>query len=237
MSDPSGATSETFVSLDVGSWRAAGVEQLGTKPKQWLRDDRDRLWLWKAATTNVSAAGRYPKGDDWAERVVTEIARSLGVPVAMTELAMREGQPGTVSLSVVDPDSESLVHGNELLAELGVVGIDPHDRAGYTVEAVEQVLSGLDGGLDGLSAFHCFAGYLMLDALVGNTDRHQENWAVIADSGGNRRLAPSFDHASSLGFLLDDRRVEMLTSRDRNQLPEAWADRARTRFERPPPPD
>ena len=109
MSDPSGATSEPFVSLDVSSWRAAGVEQLGTKPKQWLRDDRDRLWLWKAATSNLSAAGRHPKGDDWAERVVTEIARHLGLPVAMTELAMRAGQPGTVSLSVVDPDSESLV--------------------------------------------------------------------------------------------------------------------------------
>ena len=237
MSDPSGAASEPFVSLDVSSWRAAGVEQLGTKPKQWLRDDRDRLWLWKAATTNLSASGRHAKGDDWAERIVTEIARQLGLPVAMTELAMRAGQPGTVSLSVVDPDSESLVHGNELLAELGVVGIDPHDRAGYTVEAVEQVLSGLDSGLDGVSAFHCFAGYLMLDALAGNTDRHQENWAVIADAGGNRRLAPSFDHASSLGFLLNDpQRVQMLTSRDRNQTPEAWADRARTRFEGHPHP-
>lgn len=237
MSDPSGATSEPFVSLDVSSWRAAGVEQLGTKPKQWLRDDSDRLWLWKAATTNLSAAGRHAKGDDWAERIVTEIARQLGLPVAMTELAMRAGQPGTVSLSVVDPDSESLVHGNELLAELGVVGVDPHDRAGYTVEAVQQVLSGLDGGLDGVSAFHCFAGYLMLDALAGNTDRHQENWAVIADAGGKRRLAPSFDHASSIGFLLNDpQRVQMLSSRDRNQTPEAWADRARTRFEGHPHP-
>ena len=60
---------------------------------------------------------------------------------------------------------------------------------------------------------------------------------MIADAGGNRRLAPSFDHASSLGFLLNDpQRVQMLTSRDRNQTPEAWADRARTRFEGHPHP-
>lgn len=93
---------ESFVSVDVSGWRAAGVEQLGTKPKQWLRDDRDRLWLWKATTTNLSAAGRHAKGDDWAERIVTEIARQLSLPVAMTELAMRAGQPGTVSLSWAD---------------------------------------------------------------------------------------------------------------------------------------
>jgi len=90
VSDPSDATSDPFVSLDVNSWRAAGVEQLGTKPKQWLRDDHERLWLWKAVTTNLSASGRHAKGDDWAERIVTEIARQLGLPVAMTELAMRE---------------------------------------------------------------------------------------------------------------------------------------------------
>lgn len=37
------------------------------------------------------------------------------VPVATTELAIRDGQRGTVSLSVVDPDTESLAHGNEQL--------------------------------------------------------------------------------------------------------------------------
>jgi len=77
--------------LDVTAWRAGGEEQLGTKPKQWLRDPADRLWLWKAATWNPSPSGEYRKGDDWAERVVTEIARSLDVPVATTELAERAG--------------------------------------------------------------------------------------------------------------------------------------------------
>lgn len=30
MSDPAGAMTESFVSVDVSGWRAAGVEQLGT---------------------------------------------------------------------------------------------------------------------------------------------------------------------------------------------------------------
>ena len=42
---------------------AGGEEQLGTKPKQWLRDPLDRLWLWKATTWNSSST-------DGSERVV-----------------------------------------------------------------------------------------------------------------------------------------------------------------------
>jgi hypothetical protein len=35
----------------------------------------------------------------------------------------------------------------------------------------------LPPGVD--DALGLFAGYLLLDALIGNTDRHHENWAVV----------------------------------------------------------
>jgi hypothetical protein len=53
-----------------------------------------------------------------------------------------------------------------------------------------------------------FAEYLMLDAIIGNTDRHHENWGILRRKIKNKwysRLAPTFDHASSLGReLLDE---------------------------------
>lgn len=63
------------------------------------------------------------------------------------------------------------------------------------------------------------AGYLALDALVGNTDRHHENWGIVlaaqTDKTGKVTLvgemAPTFDHASSLGReLLDEARERRL---------------------------
>ena len=42
----------------------------------------------------------------------------------------------------------------------------------------------------------------MLDALIGNTDRHHENWGLVLWTDGDQwfgRVAPSFDHATSLG--------------------------------------
>jgi hypothetical protein len=42
-----------------------------------------------------------------------------------------------------------------------------------------------------------FAGFLVFDAWIANTDRHAMNWAVL-EHGGLRRLASSFDHGSAL---------------------------------------
>src|SRR5690606_14933665 len=50
-------------------------------------------------------------------------------------------------------------------------------------------------------------GYLVLDAVIGNTDRHHENWGILRKKTGTGYvgyLAPSFDHASSLGRELHD---------------------------------
>ncbi len=58
------------------------------------------------------------------------------------------------------------------------------------------------------------ASYVILDGLIGNTDRHHENWMLKLEyRAGESRIsaAPSFDHASSLGreLLDDDRRTKM----------------------------
>ena len=57
------------------------------------------------------------------------------------------------------------------------------------------------------------AEYLVLDALIGNTDRHHENWGILRERHGKQRrdtVAPSFDHASSLGRELRPERRELL---------------------------
>ena len=63
------------------------------------------------------------------------------------------------------------------------------------------------------------AGYMVLDALIGNTDRHHENWGLRLHSPVARQtrvlsVAPSFDHASSLGRELRDvRRSDLLANK------------------------
>lgn len=79
-------------------------------------------------------------------------------------------------------------------------------------------------GHEGKDLFRSLVGYLVLDALVGNTDRHHENWGCIfemkigsddSEDGLTLRLlfqlAPTFDHGSSLGReCLEERRQLLL---------------------------
>ena len=78
----------------------------------------------------------------------------------------------------------------------------------------------------------------MLDALIGNTDRHHENWAVLErtdQAGRHASLAPSYDHASSLGReLKDDERSARLEGKDRRRTVETYARRARSALYRSP---
>lgn len=230
-----------FAEVDISGWPSGGVEQLGTKPKQWRVAPDGAMWLFKEVTWNRRPDGsRYAKGDDWSERVAAAVADALGLPTAHVELALRRDgvdiTHGIISRKVLD-DSESLIHGNELLAEIGVRARSPKDRTGYTVEAVRDSLRSVapPTGVIDLTAWDYWVGYSVLDALVGNTDRHQANWAVIGD--GLRRLAPTFDHASCLGFLLDDEdRSSRLATADRNRTVEAYVGAARSKFEGQPHP-
>lgn len=56
------------------------------------------------------------------------------------------------------------------------------------------------------NAFSVFVGYLVLDSLVANRDRHDDNWAVLRPLVGefSAALSGSYDHAGSLGYNLTD---------------------------------
>lgn len=189
------------------------AEPLGSKPKFWVSLGEQR-WLFKEARPNT--------GEDWAEKVASEVAAVLGVPAAQVELARFGGMRGCVSKNFIDvARGQSLVHGNEVLA-LQVTNYDitkVFRQSDHTLDnIIAAVRSVFSPDLALANQALCqLASYMVLDALIGNTDRHHENWglqvsvpAVGAPANG-LAVAPSFDHASSLGReLLDVRRADIL---------------------------
>ncbi len=68
----------------------------------------------------------------------------------------------------------------------------------------------------------------MLDVLVANQDRHHENWGALRDDNA-LRLAPTFDHGSSMARnLSDDERQKRLRTHDHNFSIPAFSARARS---------
>ena len=125
------------------------------------------------------------------------------------ELAEFVGSRGSSTESFARHTRE-LRHGNEVLAAT-VLGYDQAKRFGQSQHTLENIWHALDSlfvsPLAVRRARRAFAGYLVLDAIVGNTDRHHENWGLLIRRTGLNfrvRIAPSFDHASSLGRELSD---------------------------------
>ncbi|WP_146223282.1 hypothetical protein [Nocardiopsis sp. L17-MgMaSL7] len=120
----------------------------------------------------------------------------------------------------------------------------PHiRRPGHSLTNIRTALQVVDapaefkGGPREGRAFDVFVGYTLLDALIANRDRHDENWAVLEPQLGSlpQVLAPTYDHGSSLGYNLPG------TTRDRCLSDvvalERWATKGTAhRYEHVPPP-
>jgi hypothetical protein len=212
-------------------------EALGSKRKFWYSSNpkEEASWLFK-----------YPQarsGQHWAEKVAAEVADALEINHARVELAVFEGTPGSTTESFAR-DGRELFHGNQILAG-HVHGYDASREFRQSDHTFENILYGLDSAFatpDGRRwARGAIIDYLVLDALVGNTDRHHENWAILrkrTENGWSGLVAPTFDHASSLGRelmdegprksrrrLLDEGRVGDYSERGRGAIFWATSDR------------
>ena len=186
---------------------------MGSKKKFWyLCQEEEGLWLFK-----------YPRrdtGEHWAEKVAAEAAELLEIPHARVELAEYAEEKGSVTASFLH-GSQELVHGNQMLAR-AVRGYDPEMTFRQSSHTLANILKVIDRVFvvpeDADKAKIRLAEYLVLDALVGNTDRHHENWGLLRERKGDHWegfLAPSYDHASSLGRELQDTRRSKLVKENR----------------------
>ena len=194
-------TGDRYPILHVSPGQVLEEEAMGSKQKFWFRweDDVECLFKYPQAHT----------GQHWAEKIAAEVADDLGIFHAAVELALFQGVKGSATRSFAR-DGRELYHGNQVLAGQ-LLDYDPEKRFHQSEHTLENILAALDRVLKTPEAAHRaklqIAEYLVLDAVIGNTDRHHENWGILrkrTEHGWTGWLAPTFDHASSLGRELRD---------------------------------
>jgi hypothetical protein len=208
------------------------IEQLGTKPKFWYKHD-NADYLFKEVRNNT--------GEDWAEKVSSELFALIGIPYVKYDLAIWKDKKGVICPSFV-PSRGRLVHGNELFAKVvpGYPATKFYHIKQYTLRRVLAIIGLRDlfqlpigwESLDVRTPIGVFVGYLMMDAWIANQDRHHQNWGfVLRPESVTIHLAPSYDHASSLGsHENDDNRSERLTTHDRRRSMEQYVNKAASAF-------
>lgn len=221
---------DPFSIIQVPDDAAQAEEAMGSKFKFWYEDESLGQCLYKEARLNT--------GEDWAEKLAAELAELLRLPHANYEMALWRGRSGTVSLQLL-PLNTDLIHGNDILSALipGYPRSQGHNLSQHTwpfvLDAITRpevkLLLQWDPLTSIMSAVSVFVGYLLLDAWIGNSDRHHENWGFISQkSDRSVHLAPTYDHASCLGReLLDSAREERLRNRT---VGHYYASKARSAF-------
>ena len=212
------------------------LESRGSRRKFWISiEGEPNLWLLKFPRPNT--------GEHWAEKIAAEVGNLVGVDCARVELADCGGELVTVCESF-EPgnrdeydqyveETRDWFYDETIFVE-GCYVLAWHDdqydvetrfgQRDHNVGNIVRAVKGLfrdpsfpaSGRVDDI--LQALASYAMLDGLIGNTDRHHENWMlqillVRASAIAWMSAAPSYDHASSLGReLQNERRTRILNS-------------------------
>ena len=150
----------------------------------------------------------------WVEIVAYHLGRVLGVEVPPAFVACREVDGELEYAALIEwyygyPDAPyALVsRGGELMAQM----IDGYDRDKGTQHNFTTLSSPMLVTL-GLGGLEAWARMLCFDALIGNTDRHQENWEIVSyfvpehlcETGVIEApasyLSPAFDNGTAMGY-------------------------------------
>ncbi|MEH1904034.1 MAG: HipA-like protein [Nostoc sp.] len=218
---------EQFPIIDIPLDAREANEDLGTKEKFWFRHQDLGRCLFKKARPNT--------GEDWAEKIAADLCQLLGLPHADYELATYNGENGIVSPSFLPPQEGTILTlGNEILAR--IVSDYPQDSKDLSQHTIDNVFNAIGDALvnlpinwkppEGINhAKETFVGYLLLDAWIGNSDRHHENWAFISLEE-KIYLAPTYDHGSCLGRNeSDSKRKSRLITQDAGFTVQAYVEK------------
>lgn len=195
---------------------------IGSKPKRliWCPEDVGRDFL-HPGRRYLFKEGTGPRAlQVWSEIIAYRLGELVGasVPPAFVAIDSATGRQGAlIEYFIDDPDQPQgvrLVHGADLMQGL----LDK--KRGRPHGLIENIL--LCRAMKARSArgtADWWAGTLAFDAMIGNRDRHPENWGFLvhndAEIGDVLRMAPLYDNGVSLGYETLDGRFDPAWSEDR----------------------
>lgn len=150
--------------------------------------------------------GCYPE-QFWGEVVAYRIGCLMGVPVPPAFAAVRRdtGATGALIEWFYEEGDQSFIWAGEFLQRMDP-NFDRERGSTHYMQGNELLARSFAmGRREGLRLFtqdwrQWWVDALIFDALIGNTDRHQDNWGfVFSSSEPYITLAPLFDNGTSLG--------------------------------------
>jgi len=174
----------------------------------------EKIWL-KNSITDQIGLFKYRKDqntkDHISEKLASDLTALLEIPCAHVELGIFHGREGSMSF-LINQAGEDLIEGIWLINEyypsysaekMYDDGVDEY----YSIEMLTTAIQKY-GLLPDLLRM------LVFDYLIGNTDRHQNNWAIISKGEREYAFSPLYDNSSSLCCYVQEQHLGSLLGND-----------------------
>lgn len=198
---------ETKLMKDFSHWKEyeGASEGSGRSAKKWLiNPDTNQTGLFKCKKDMGTT-------DHVSECVASDLAKLIGIPCARFEIGTFHEWEGSMSYNIIEHEGMTLIEGiyciSMLYSNFDIEKLmDVHTGERYSLEMIKKVM-------DIFNLFDDFLVYLVFDFLIGNTDRHQSNWAFIMENR-KLRLSPLYDNSSSLCAYVPESKIERYLGKD-----------------------
>jgi hypothetical protein len=120
-------------------------------------------------------------------------------------------------LNYPDQTEERRVPGGDIMVNM-IPGYDRKKGASHNFEIVARYLTLVDKKFKFESDWLIFwCDMFLFDAIIGNTDRHQDNWELLwnQDQDHRVRMSPVFDNGTSLGYEILESKMDNFFIPDR----------------------
>lgn len=174
----------------------------------------EKIWLVDPVSGDIGLF-KFTKSDytteHLSEKIASEIAKLIDINCMNVDIGNYDSRLGSLSYRI-NNNNENLIEGIQLINKYypnynPETLYDSEKEEYYSLDMILHSLDEYDFKLD-------FLKILVFDFLIGNTDRHQNNWAILK-YGHSIRLCPLYDNGSSLCCYIKEENIDSYLGNDK----------------------